>query len=225
MERTGRVVVLRPEPGNARTAERAAARGLDVMRLPLFATRPLAWTPPDPDGFDAMLLTSAAAVRHAGPGLGALARLPVVAVGPSTAAAARAAGLTIAGTGEGDASAALALAHANGLTRLLHLAGRERMPDAPGVTVIAVYRSDPLPVAPGATRILAAGWTALLHSPRAARRFAELIDRNATPRAAVAVAALSPAVLAAAGAGWSRAVAADRPTDAALLDLLAPCRD
>ena len=220
-----KVVILRPEPGNARTAGRAAERGFDVMRLPLFATRPLAWTPPDPGGFDALLLTSAAAVRHAGPGLDALGRLPVLAVGESTAAAARAAGLTVAGTGDADVWAVLALARRAGSTRLLHLAGRDRMPDAPGVTAVTVYASDPLALAPGATRILAGGWTALLHSPRAARRFAELVERDRTPRPAIALAALSPAVLAAAGEGWRSGVAAGQPSDAALLDLLAPRRD
>ncbi len=195
------------------------------MRLPLFALHPLAWTPPKPDAFDALLMTSAAAVRHTGPGLAMLARLPVVAVGEATAAAARAAGLTIAVVGDEGASVAIALARAGGLTRLLHLAGRERTPDAPGVTAIPVYAGDPLPIASGATRPLAQGRTALLHSTRAARRFAELVDRDGVPRAAVTIAALSPTVLAAAGGGWRTGLAADRPTDAALLDLLAAAAD
>ncbi|WP_375427408.1 uroporphyrinogen-III synthase [uncultured Sphingomonas sp.] len=220
-----RAAILRPEPGNARTAERAAERGFDVMRLPLFAVRPLAWTPPDPDGFDALLLTSASAARHAGPGLAALERLPGIAVGEGTAAAARAAGLTIAVIGDGDVTTALAAARGRGLGRPLHLAGRDRMPDLAGVTAISVYASDPVPIAAGATRLLADGWTALLHSPRAARRLAEIVDRDAIPRASITLAALSPAVLAAAGEGWRHAVVATRPTDAALLDLLGPRRD
>ncbi|HEX8383233.1 MAG TPA: uroporphyrinogen-III synthase [Sphingomonas sp.] len=220
-----RVAVLRPEPGNARTAERAAARGFDVMRLPLFELGPLAWSPPDPDGFDALLLTSAAAVRHAGPGLEPLRRLPVVAVGEATARTARAAGLSVVATGEGGVATAVSLADSMGLTRLLHLAGRDRMPDAPGVTALSVYATDPLPIAAGATGILAEGWTALLHSPRAARRLAMLVDRDATARDSIALAALGHAVLDAAGQDWRRAVAADRPTDAALLDLVARTAD
>lgn len=218
----GKVVVLRPEPGNMRTAGRARERGFDVMRLPLFATYPIAWNPPEPGDHDALLLTSAAAARHAGPGLDALERLPVIAVGEGTAAAARAAGLQVSLVGRAGVTAAVGLARDRGFDRLLHLAGRDRIADAPGVTAIPVYAADPLAVAAGATRILAEGWTALLHSPRAARRFAGLVDRDGTPRARVALAALSPAVLAAAGTGWRSALAAARPTDAALLDLLAP---
>lgn len=215
------VAVLRPEPGNGRTAERARARGLRVLARPLFEVRPVTWTPPDPARYDALLLTSAAALRHAGPGLAALTGLPVVAVGPKTAAAARRAGLGVAVTGEAGAEQALALARARGLGRLLHLAGRERMPDAPGVQPLPVYASEELPIETGWTRMLAEGWTALIHSPRAAARLAALVDRDRTPRAGVAIAALSPAILAAAGEGWRSAAAASRPSDEALLDLLA----
>ena len=217
----GGVAILRPEPGNARTAERAAERGLIVLRLPLFAIRPLAWEIPDTAAFDALLLTSAAAVRHAGAGLDACRGLPVVAVGIETATAARDAGLDVVITGSRGAAAALELARARGLARLLHLAGHDRMPSGAGVHALAVYASAPLPIPPGATGPLADGeWTALLHSARAARWFADLVDRDGTPRVAIAVAALSPAVLAAAGAGWRRAAAATAPRDNALLDLV-----
>lgn len=215
------VAVLRPEPGAARTAERARARGLEVLIRPLFEIRPVAWDPPDASGFDALLLTSAAAARHAGRGFETLRRLPVVAVGPETAAAARRAGLAVAAVGNAGAAQALASARARGLDRILHLAGRERMPDAPGVEPVIVYASEPAPVEAGWTRALADGWTALLHSPRAAARLAALVDRDSTPRADVAVAALSPAVLAAAGDGWGSAHAAAHAGDDALLDLVA----
>ena len=62
------IAVLRPEPGNAATADRIAALGLAAIRLPLFEVRALDWAPPDPAGFDALLLTSANAPRLAGPG-------------------------------------------------------------------------------------------------------------------------------------------------------------
>lgn len=220
---TAGVVVLRPEPGNARTAARAAALGLEVRRLPLFETRPLGWEPPDPAGFDALLLTSAAALRHAGRGLDALRGLPVVAVGAATAHAARTAGLSVAAEGDAGVDAALALAQEAGFARLLHLAGRERMPDRPGVRALPAYGSDPLPVPPGALQRFS-GWTALLHSARAAGRFAELADRDGV-RALVSVAAISPAALAAAGPGWADAAAAPTPDDDALLRVAAAIID
>lgn len=216
------VAVLRPQPGAGRTAERARMRGLEVLVRPLFGVRPIEWRPPDPSGFDALLLTSAAALRHAGPGLEQVRRLPVVAVGPETAAVATRAGLQVAIRGEGGADDALLLARASGLNRLLHLAGRERMPDAPGVDPLVVYASEELPVEPGWTRTLAVeNQVALLHSPRAAARVAELVCRDGTSRERIMLAALSPAILAAAGGGWRSALASPRPTDDALLDLAA----
>jgi uroporphyrinogen-III synthase len=57
----------------------------------------------------------------------------------------------------------------------------------------------------------------LIHSPRAARRFAELTD--ARGRESIAIVAISPAAADAAGAGWAQVDAADKPTDEALLAL------
>ncbi|VXC75507.1 uroporphyrinogen-III synthase [Sphingomonas sp. 8AM] len=214
-----RALVLRPEPGNARTCAALAATGLEPVALPLFAAAPLDWSPPDPTAFDALLLTSAQAVRLAGDGLARLAGLPVVAVGAATAAAARAAGLDVAIVGDGDAAAAVARAAA--FPRLLHLAGREHVAQ-PRVSALPVYASEPVVVAPDA---LAAALDAvvLLHSARAAQRFAMLAGR--LPRAQIRLAALSSAVAAAAGGGWAKVVVAERPGDAALIQAALAARD
>ena len=60
-----KILVLRPQPGADETAARARALGLELVVAPLFAVAPLAWTPPDPAGFDAVMLTSASAARQA----------------------------------------------------------------------------------------------------------------------------------------------------------------
>lgn len=206
------VVILRPEPGNAATAARVEAAGYPALRQPIFESRPLPWTPPDPATFDALLLTSANAPRLAGASLAALAHLPAITVGERTAAAARAAGLTVALTGARDAADAIARAAAAGLPRLLHLAGRDRTASTASLPAVTVYESvqtrapDP-----------ASGATILLHSTRAAQALA------AAPldRALLAVVAISPAVLAAAGSGWRAARAAAHPTDTAMLAELA----
>ena len=57
--------------------------------MPLFSVESLAWKVPDAASFDALLLTSANAVRQAGAGLTQLRGLPVHAVGAATATAAR----------------------------------------------------------------------------------------------------------------------------------------
>ena len=45
---TGRVLILRPQPGADETAERARALGLEAVVAPLFEVGPLAWTGPGP---------------------------------------------------------------------------------------------------------------------------------------------------------------------------------
>lgn len=205
------VLVLRPEPGNAQTVARLADLGVSPLALPLFEVVPLAWTPPDPGGFDALLLTSANAVRHAGTGLAALATLPVVAVGAETARVATEAGLAVALIGDRDAAAAVAGAHAAGLGRLLHLAGADHVET--GASVVPVYasllRKVTLPPLDGAV--------ALIHSGRAAEAFASLV--SPVRRGSIALVAISAAALAGAGEGWESARIAPAPNDAAMAAL------
>ena len=59
---------------------------------------------------------------------------------------------------------------------------------------------------------------ALLHSPRAAVRFAAVTDATGMDRAGLAVAALSPGVADAAGGGWAVVVTAAAPRDELLVD-------
>jgi len=209
-----RLAVLRPEPGNAATAARAEALGFEVVRLPLFAVRPLAWVAPDPAAYDALLLTSANAVRYGR--VEALRGLPVLAVGAATAAAARAAGFEVVRTGMRDA--ATLLGDVADYSRILHLAGRDRIDLGEQVRAITVYASDPVDLAPEAIAVLV-GSTALLHSARAAARFAELVDRAGLDRGRVSLATLSASVAQAAGDGWCAIAVAGAPTDDALLAL------
>jgi uroporphyrinogen-III synthase len=209
------MIVVRPAPGDARTLARLAARGIDALSIPLFAVQPVAWTPPDPAAFDALLLTSGNALRHGGTGLDRLRGLPVVAVGAATAAAATAAGFVVALTGDGDVARVSDAAASAGLGRLLHLAGRDRM--TAGATAITVYASEALTVSPDDVARFA-GATVLLHSARAAAAVAGLIDAEGIDRAAVRLAAFSPAVAAAVGDGWQAVAIASVPTDPALIE-------
>ena len=213
-----RLVVLRPDPGASATVERAQAIGLDAFAMPLFKVEPLDWEAPD-GSFDALLLTSANAVRHGGGGIRRLRRLPVYAVGEATAAAAREAGLRIAASGEGGVVGLLGSIPAE--FRLLHLCGEHRIEaqSAQAITAVPVYRSSALPAPADLRRI--EGQVAAVHSPRAGQRLAELAGRAAIDRATVRIAAISAAAAAAAGPGWERCEAADAPVEAALLALAA----
>jgi len=211
------LIVTRADPGGAATAARAAAMGLDARHLPLFAARPLAWTPPDPAAFDALLLTSARAARLAGPGLARLTGLPVHAVGAATAAAATEAGLTVAATGERGAQRLLDDMTSQRIARILWLCGRDRSTfDARGAALVplACYAVDPVPPPSAWAEAVAAPAVLLAHSVRGAQRLAELVP---TRRARLALAAISPSVAAAAGEGWASVAVAERPDDAALL--------
>lgn len=212
------VAILRPEPGNAATAARAVALGLRVIRLPLFEIHGLAWLPTDPSAHDALVLTSANAVRHAGPRLHDYAHLPIFAVGKATAQAAHAAGLNVTATGSDGMTALSETLDRHGIARALHLAGRDRVAvDAPHVSdVRIVYASEAIAIAPEDVARLS-GCIALLHSPRAAMRFAGAVDAGGIDRASIAIAAISDAVMATAGSGWGAVQAAPEPTDAALL--------
>jgi uroporphyrinogen-III synthase len=209
------IAVLRPEPGNAATVARVGAAGRRAIALPLFDVRPLDWQVPDPASFDALILTSANAVRHAGPGLARLAALPVLAVGNATARAARDAGLTVQATGKGDAAALADLARATGIARALHLTGADHRDLPPGVVAraIAVYASMPR----DADLSPLTGAIALVHSPAGGARLATLVDAQGLDRAGIAVAAISAAAAAACGAGWAALAVADSPREEALL--------
>lgn len=212
-----RVAVLRPEPGASATVERARARGLDAFAIPLFAIEPVDWPAPDPGDFDALLLTSANALRSAGQQLAGLRALPVHAVGAATAEAAREAGFDIASTG--DAGVERLLGSIEPGLRLLHLCGEDRRTSAAGghqVTAVPVYRAQPRDEADLGQ---AEGSVALIHSPRAGERFARLVDELGIARATIAIAAISGAAAAAAGGGWASADAAESPDDDALLAL------
>lgn len=212
------IAVLRPEPGNRVTAAAIEAAGRRAIRLPLFTVGPVEWTPPDPARFDALILTSANALRHAGLGLASLRGLPVHAVGDVTAEAARRMGFEVVTTGSAGAVELLATAEAAGVRRALHLAGRERSIEAGGIVaeVVTVYASDPIVMVGYELRPLA-GSVALVQSARAGARLGQLVDGMDMDRSSIALVAVSPRAAEAAGTGWEQVVIAS-PDGAALVE-------
>lgn len=211
------LIVTRPEPGNAATVARARSLGFDVHAMPLFAARPLHWTPPAAADFDALLLTSAFAARLAGPGLAALASLPAYAVGAATAEAARAAGLTVAMTGAADAQRLLDEMTSPKIARILWLCGRDRTLLRTGGATLAplpCYAVDPADPPAQWRALIAAPAILLAHSARAAERVAALAG---AARAHLSLVAISAAVAAAAGQGWRALAVAAEANDAAML--------
>lgn len=213
-----RLFVLRPEPGASATLELARAIGLDAVAVPLFVIEPVAWTVPNLGAFDALLLTSANAVRQAGAGLRQLRALPVHAIGKPTAAAARGEDLNVVTVGRSDIDELLQVIPPG--ARLLQLCGKHRRVPAHAsqtITSIPVYRARALPAPAGLGALV--GEVAAVHSPRAAARLADLLP--AAIRATIRIAAISRAAADAAGAGWEMVEAAGKPDDTELLALAA----
>lgn len=228
------LIVTRADPGGAATVARALSMGLDARAMPLFAARALAWEPPDPALFDALLLTSAQAARLAGPGLGLLAALPVHAVGEATARAAETAGLRVATIGPGTAQGLFETLELNPIhrpvrverregdvapraARFLWLCGRERTAfDARGADIVPlpVYAADRVEPPSGWAALIAAPAVVMAHSARGGERLAELAG---AARKHLTLLAISPKAADAAGPGWGGVHIARQPDDAAML--------
>lgn len=217
------IAVIRPEPGNRVTAAVIEAAGRTAIRLPLFEAKPVAWDVPDPAAFDALIVTSANAMRHGGRGLAALLDLPVYAVGEATAEAARRAGFQIAATGNTGSADLIARAQREGIAQSLHLAGRERTIEPGGIIaqIITVYATDPIAIdAARAARLN--GAVVLVQSARTGERLAEIADAAGLDRGTIALVAIGRRAAEAAGTGWEQIVvppdfAGTALTDAAIV--------
>jgi uroporphyrinogen-III synthase len=202
-----RILIVRPAPGNAATAAAIAAMGLEPVVVPLFEIGPLEWDAPPPAEFDAVAMTSANAARHGGAGLARFGHLPVFAVGEATGEAARAAGFSQICAGAGDAGDL----GSNLSGRVLHLTGADHrsIPTVAAVTVMPVYETRPLlPSIPLEADV------ALIHSPRAGARLAELMP----DRSAMRIVAISPAAAQACGSGWASVHVAETAREHAMLE-------
>lgn len=207
-----RVLILRPEPGNAATARAVAAMGNEPVCVPLFDIVPVAWSPPDPAAFDAVAMTSANAARLGGPGLRNYRHLPLFAVGEATAKAAREAGFVDIRTGTGDGQQ---LATLWGNAAVLHLTGPDHVPLTGHVATVAVYEARPRHLTSAQIGQLTAP-VALIHSPRAADAFASMIQA----RSGTAIVAISEAAATVCGPGWRSITVADAPREQAMLESL-----
>ena len=213
-----RLLVLRPEPGAAATLANAVAAGWHPIAAPIFTIAAIDWEAPDAAAHDALMLTSAQAVRHAGAALASYHALPVYAVGEATGVAAMEAGFADVRMGSADAALLVTMMVRDGVQHPLHLAGREhRILDAAPIPIARriVYAADPVAELPHAARAaVEQDAVALLHSQRASTVFAELLIRAGLDPATVRVAAISGA---AAAGPWQKVKIAEAPGDSALL--------
>ncbi len=214
------LVIVRPEPGASATRKAAGALGLTAIVEPLFEVRPVPWDAPGSGQFDALLLTSANAIRHGGDDLRALVGLPAHCVGEATAEAAAQAGFTVGETGTAGIDALLAELPHEAL--LLHLCGRHwREPSSTtrAIVHLPVYELVELPVS-RRLEVLEDAVVAL-HSPRSAATLARVVEDQGLRRGTIALAAISDQTAAAAGDGWASIETAREASDEALLAIAA----
>ena len=217
------VLVLRPEPGLTSTLVAAFERGLPAKGMPLARVEPVAWRAPA-EKYDALLIGSANALRHAGKELDKVAHLPVLSVGDATAQAAAAAGLQVEHVGGGGLQSVLDALPPTP-RHLLRLAGEKHLPlsvpDQIRIETVVTYSAKYYALSAKQAEVLAEGALILLHSGEMARHFAEQCEELGVEKSRVMLAAMAPRIAEMAGNGWESVHIATEKNDSALLDLAA----
>lgn len=230
-----RLLITRPEDGGEHTAAELRTRGHDVLLAPLLRIEPVAGADLGAPPWGAILLTSANAARAiaAHPRIDELVSLPALAVGRRTADAARAAGFTGVQSADGDAQDLSRIAAARFAAiraPLLYLAGEERSHDFSGelggltLRTIVVYRAVKLLTLPASVQqaLNESRLEGVLHfSLRSAEAYVACAQAAGLLDKALALFhfCLSKRV-AGALAGAAKVRIAERPDEAALLDLV-----
>ena len=227
-----RVLVVRPQPGAAATAEALERAGHEPVVMPLTQIAPLASPQPAGASFDAVAATSANAIRQASPTLiEPLRDVPLCAVGEATARAARAAGFRRVETAEGDADrlAEMILDRFKAGSRLLYLCGKVRRREfeaalvAAGIEVQIAETYDTVAVHPDDGQLAALGAVdaVLVHSAEAAKALLRLRSRAGSFLERAAFIAISQrAAEPLRAAGITRLLVAESPTEAAMFACL-----
>lgn len=226
MDQGAPVWITRARPGAEATAARVADLGFTPIVDPLLEVASLE-TAVDLSGAAALAFTSANGVQ-AFARLSAERSLPVFAVGRATARAAAEAGFARVASADGDVEDLARLIADAKAGPVLWAGARDPAADLVallgGLGVVArgavVYETVDREPSPETLARLDAPLTALLHSPRAARRLAAILRRR--PAAALRALCLSEAVAAPLRSlGEPGSVAcAPRPDETALLALL-----
>ncbi|MBR1172178.1 uroporphyrinogen-III synthase [Bradyrhizobium liaoningense] len=237
------ILVTRPHPDNEATADNLRGRGHAVLLAPALKLEPVAFQGESDVSYDAVLVTSANAIRALVlqlPDLGLL-QLPLFAVGEHTAAAAREAGFAEVIVAGGDAASLRDKVRQSARDKvlkkksaLLYLAGADLSRDLGGelgaggfrVVTRTTYRMAPVKHLPREVceGFAAHGIEAVLHySRRSARAFLDAARDEGVEISALAIphCCLSETV---AGvlreAGASQVLVAATPDETALFDSL-----
>ncbi|MCG8544807.1 MAG: uroporphyrinogen-III synthase [Alphaproteobacteria bacterium] len=235
--RACRVLVTRPRDDAAGLIAALEQRGLDVLSQPMLEIDFVDdATPPDLDGRQALLFTSANGVR-AFARLSGRRDLPVFAVGDATAATARRSGFAAVESAQGNVDDLAGLVQRRcdpAAGPLLHVAGSAVAGDLAGqlhdagftVERVQLYTARTAEALDRRVQSAIADGTieyALFFSPRSAATFVSLTQAAEVSAACAKIKAvcLSPAVAEALSPiGWGAVIVAPAPTQEALLECL-----
>lgn len=185
-----RVLVTRPEPGASRTGGRLAASGFVPLLLPMTEIVPLPVDAALPSRVDAVVVTSANALRHCPPDwVAGLAGTLLFAVGAETGSLARSLGFSGVVEGPGNALdlAELVSDRLGKGSQLLYLCGKVRLADFEqnlkqrGIVAHPVETYDACPVSYGREEVVRLIGrepvdAVLLYSVEAARAYERLVS-------------------------------------------------
>jgi uroporphyrinogen-III synthase len=235
------VLVTRPHPDDEPTASALRARGFEVLRAPMLRFEPLGFRDDEATHYDAVLLTSANALRGLELADSRLLKLPLFTVGEHTASLAHKIGFEKIISADGDAARlrdrVLEAVKTKALkkeSRLLYLAGADISRDlagelgAHGLSVVTqtTYRMIPVTSLPREVceAFVATGIEAVLHySRRSARAFLDAaraagVEISALALPQICISAAVASVLREAGA--TQLVVAAAPHESALFEAL-----
>lgn len=215
------VLVLRPQPGADATAQRLREAGLEPIIYPLFEIGPMTWQARERESYDALMVTSANAVRWAGDALETFSELPAFAVGQATAAALSERGFRHIEVGKVDVQALVRVIDSAGYKNILHLCGdhvRSVDPGSLSIHPMPVYRTTDAGNAKELLGLVRDGPIILIHSPRAGARLAQLLP--VSRRKNLQIVTISRAAADACGLGWAGVSVCERPSDAAMLAIV-----
>lgn len=222
-----RVLLTRPAEDSARIAREWQALGADCLVWPLTRIVPLAHGVDVPAGTEALLFTSASAVRVFA-AMSPVRDLTVLAVGDRTASVARAAGFGSVAAARGDARDLARLARASRYRRFLHPRGREAAGDLAGaleqaglaVEAPVIYAAEPAdPPDPRVAQAFARGAidVVTVWSPRHGTILRDRLSQATAPLGGTDLLGISEnAVAPLRGAGFRRIAVAERPDAGAL---------
>lgn len=144
-----KLLILRPTDGALQSAAVARELGFDPIIASASKICALDWEAPDPSEFDAIMITSANALRHGGDVIMQYRYLPMFAVGKATAKLATDMGFNIAAIGQGGAKALWPLIVSHGAKNILRLVGRDYVTVNSDLNVrtIMTYEARALPMA------------------------------------------------------------------------------